>query len=172
MLRLFDRLYLLCIWISGISIFFMSLIIPWGVFTRYVLGTGSSWPEPVAVLLMVTFTFMGAAASYRAGSHIAVGMLTDALPPSLRKACAGFVHLCMVGICVFVMVWGGKLAMETMGQTLGDLPWMAVGWTYMPLPLGALMTLIFVLETVFWGPAHARAVVTFDHEGLSSAEAI
>ena len=80
MLRLFDRLYLLCIWISGISIFLMSLIIPWGVFTRYVLGTGSSWPEPVAVLLMVTFTFLGAAASYRAGSHIAVGMLTDSLP--------------------------------------------------------------------------------------------
>ena len=53
MLRLFDRLYLLCIWISGISIFLMSLIIPWGVFARYVLGTGSSWPEPVAVLLMV-----------------------------------------------------------------------------------------------------------------------
>jgi len=164
MLRLFDRLYLLCIWISGISIFFMSLIIPWGVFTRYVLGTGSSWPEPVAVLLMVTFTFLGAAASYRAGSHIAVGMLTDHFPEPL--------HLCMAGICVFVMVWGGKLAMETMGQTLGDLPWMAVGWTYMPLPLGALMTLVFVLEILFWGPAHERAVVVFDHEGPTSAEAI
>lgn len=85
MLRLFDRLYLLCIWISGISIFLMSLIIPWGVFARYVLGTGSSWPEPVAVLLMVTFTFLGAAASYRAGSHIAVGMLTDTLPKPLQK---------------------------------------------------------------------------------------
>lgn len=172
MLRLFDRLYLLCIWISGISIFLMSLIIPWGVFTRYVLGTGSSWPEPVAVLLMVTFTFMGAAASYRAGSHIAVGMLTDRLPEAVQKTCAALVHLCMAGICVFVMVWGGKLAMETMGQTLGDLPWMAVGWTYMPLPLGALMTLVFVLETLFWGPAHERAVVVFDHEGPTAAEAI
>jgi TRAP-type C4-dicarboxylate transport system permease small subunit len=127
MLRLFDRLYLLCIWISGISIFLMSLIIPWGVFARYVLGTGSSWPEPVAVLLMVTFTFLGAAASYRAGSHIAVGMLTDTLPKPLQKLCAAFVHLCMMGICIFVMVWGSKLSMETMGQTLGDLPWYG-GW--------------------------------------------
>jgi len=172
MLRLFDRLYLLCIWISGISIFLMSLIIPWGVFARYVLGTGSSWPEPVAVLLMVTFTFLGAAASYRAGSHIAVGMLTDTLPKPLQKLCAVFVHLCMMGICIFVMVWGSKLSMETMGQTLGDLPWLAVGWTYMPLPLGSLMTLIFVLAILFWGPAHERAVVVFDHEGPTSAEAI
>ncbi|MCE2782742.1 TRAP transporter small permease [Limnohabitans sp.] len=172
MLRLFDRLYLVCIWISGISIFVMSLIIPWGVFARYVLGTGSSWPEPVAVLLMVTFTFMGAAASYRAGAHIAVGMLTDHLPQPLQKKCATLVHFLMAGICIFVIVWGSKLSLQTMGQTLADLPWMAVGWTYMPLPLGALLTLVFVVEVLFWGPAHQRAVVVFDHEGPASVEAV
>src|SRR4051812_45343657 len=78
--RALDGFYLLCIWISGLAIAAMSLIIPWGVYARYVLGTGSSWPEPVAVLCMVTFTFFGAAAGYRAGAHIAVGMLTDRLP--------------------------------------------------------------------------------------------
>jgi TRAP-type C4-dicarboxylate transport system permease small subunit len=168
---LFDRLYLLCIWVSGLSIALMSLIIPWGVFARYVLGTGSSWPEPVAVLLMVTFTFLGAAASYRAGAHIAVGVLTDRLPGPLKKACAALVHVFMIGICLFVMVWGGKLVLGTMGQSLADLPWMAVGWTYLPLPVGALVTLVFVLEHVFWGPAHQRAVVTYDHEGPASVEA-
>ena len=59
----------------------MSLIVPWGVFTRYVLGTGSQWPEPIAILLMLVFTFIGAAAAYRAGAHIAVTMLTDRLSP-------------------------------------------------------------------------------------------
>ena len=79
-LSFLDRVYLACIWVSGISILVMSLIIPWGIYARYVLGSGSSWPEPVAVLLMVTFTFFGAAATYRAGGHIAVGMLTDRMP--------------------------------------------------------------------------------------------
>ena len=168
---LFDRLYLLCIWISGLSIALMSLIIPWGVFTRYVLGTGSNWPEPVAVLLMVTFTFMGAAASYRAGAHIAVGILTDRLPPGVQKLCASLVHLLMAGICIFVMVWGTKLVQGTMGQTLADLPWLPVGWTYLPLPLGSFITLLFVVELLIWGPAHQRAVVVFDHEGSHSVEA-
>jgi len=117
MLRFFDRLYLFCIWISGLSILAMSLIIPWGVFARYVLGTGSSWPEPVAVLLMVTFTFMGAAAGYRAGAHIAVGMLVDHLPAGVQKIGALMVHFLMLVICGFVVVWGGKLVMGTMGQT-------------------------------------------------------
>jgi TRAP-type C4-dicarboxylate transport system permease small subunit len=164
LLRPLDAVYLACIWVAGISILLMSLIIPWGVFARYVLGTGSHWPEPVAVLLMVSFTFLGAAASYRAGAHIAVGMLTDRLPPALRRQCELLVDALMVVICLFVMVWGMKLVFETMGQTLGDLPWLPVGLTYLPLPVGSFMTLIFVLEKAFFGSQSQRAVVTYDHE--------
>jgi TRAP-type C4-dicarboxylate transport system permease small subunit len=164
LMRPLDAVYLACIWVAGISILLMSLIIPWGVFARYVLGTGSHWPEPVAVLLMVSFTFLGAAASYRAGAHIAVGMLTDRLPPALRRQCELLVDALMVVICLFVMVWGMKLVLETMGQTLGDLPWLPVGLTYLPLPVGSFMTLIFVLEKAFFGSQSHRAVVTYDHE--------
>ena len=58
-----DVLYLACIWIAGMAIFGMSLIIPIGVFARYVLGFGAQWPEPIAILLMMVFTFIGAAVS-------------------------------------------------------------------------------------------------------------
>jgi hypothetical protein len=57
-------------------------------FSRYVLNRGESWPEPVAIICMVTFTFIGAAVGYRAGSHIAVNMLTDRLPETLKILCA------------------------------------------------------------------------------------
>lgn len=162
--RLMDAVYLACIWISGLSILLMSLIIPWGIFARYVLGAGSSWPEPVAVLLMVTFTFFGAAATYRAGGHIAVGMLTDRLPGPLRWACEKAVDVMMVGICLFVMAWGEKLSMEMMRQGLAELPWLPVGYTYLPLPIGSFLTLLFVLENAFLGSQAHRAVVTYDHE--------
>lgn len=171
--KLLDSVYLACIWVAGMSIAAMSLIIPWGVFARYVLGTGSHWPEPVAVLLMVTFTFIGAAAAYRAGAHIAVGMLTDRLPPQARWVCEKLVDLLMVAICLFVVIWGGKLALETMNQSLPDLPWMPVGLTYLPLPLGSLLTLVFVLEKTLLGTQQDRAVVRFDHEaGEVPAEAV
>ncbi|WP_396435734.1 TRAP transporter small permease [Limnohabitans sp.] len=172
MLRFFDGLYLACIWVSGLAILFMSLIIPWGVFARYVLGTGSSWPEPVAVLLMVTFTFMGAAAAYRAGGHIAVGMLVERLSVGMQKVLAQLVHWLMLVICVFVMLWGGKLVLGTMGQTLADLPWLAVGWTYLPLPVGAFLTLLFVFEVLVYGPAHERVVISIDRETSAPAQAV
>lgn len=171
--RLLDTVYLACIWISGLSIATMSLIIPWGVYARYVLGTGSNWPEPVAVLLMITFTFFGAAAGYRASAHIAVGMLTDRLPSGLRAVCEKLVDLLMVGISLFVIVWGSKLVLETMGQYLADLPWMPVGLTYSPLPVGSLFTLLFVLEKAFLGSQAHRDVVTYDHEKvLPTVEAL
>ena len=162
-LRGLDGFYLVCIWIAGLSIAAMSLVIPWGVYARYVLGTGSSWPEPVAVLLMMTFTFFGAAAGYRAGAHIAVGMLTDRLPSGLQHLLTRVVDVLMLGICIFVVGWGAKLCLETMGQSLADLPWMPVGLTYLPLPLGSLATLVFVLEKTLFGSQAGRAVVRFDH---------
>lgn len=159
-----DGLYLACIWIAGLSIFAMSLIIPVGVFARYVLGFGAQWPEPIAILLMVIFTFFGAAAAYRAGAHIAVAMITDRIPPVWQALCRHAVNLLMMAISLFMLVYGTKLCLETMGQTLADLPWLAVGLAYLPVPLGGLLTLAFVLETMVFGPQLERPVVRFDHQ--------
>ncbi len=168
--RALDKLYLVCIWIAAISVLLMSLIIPVGVFARYVLGFGAQWPEPIAILLMVIFTFFGAAAAFRAGSHIAVAMLTDRLPAALQWTCRKGVLLLMAVISLFMIVYGTQLCLETMGQTLASLPWMAVGWTYTPVPLGAVCTLLFVLEALVWGPQHDRAVVRFDAHDDEQAE--
>ena len=170
-LRLNDRLYLACIWVSGISIVVMSLIIPWGIYTRYVLGTGSQWPEPIAIQLMVLFTFLGAAASYRAGAHIAVAMMTDRLPPAWRAPLRGVVHVLMLAVAVFMVFYGTRLCLETWNQSIGQLPWMRVGLTYSPVPAGGFITALFVIEHMVWGSQHQRAVVTFDH-AVEEAKAI
>jgi TRAP-type C4-dicarboxylate transport system permease small subunit len=159
-----DKLYLACIWISGASIFVMSLIIPWGIFTRYVLGTGSQWPEPISILLMVVFTFFGAAAAYRAGAHIAVAMVTDRLHAAVKRPVAALVQVLMLVVAVFMTLYGFKLCMETWGQNIGEIPWMPVGATYLPVPLGGLVTLVFILEYMVLGSQARRDVVTFDHE--------
>lgn len=157
--RLLDRVYLASIWTAGAAILVMSFIIPWGVFTRYVLGSGSQWPEPIAILLMLVFTFIGAAASYRAGSHIAVTMLTDHLPAQLQKAAALLSDLLMVVICIFVVGYGAHLSRQTWGQSVAELPWLPVGATYLPLPIGGLLTLVFIVERIFFGAQTTRPIV-------------
>jgi len=46
-----DAAYLLCVVIAGVALVLISAVIPWGVFTRYVMNSAASWPEPTAVLL-------------------------------------------------------------------------------------------------------------------------
>jgi TRAP-type C4-dicarboxylate transport system permease small subunit len=165
-----DRLYAGCVWAAGIAIVVMCVIIPWGVFTRYVLGTGSRWPEPIAILLMVVFTFIGAAAAYRANAHIAVSMFTERLPPRLEALAAVLVDALMVLVCAFVAWYGGRLALQTMGQSVAELPWLPVGITYAALPLGSAITLLFVIERRLFGPQDQRPLVRYEDSPTPEAE--
>jgi len=157
--RWMDRLYLASVWVAGAAIFFMALIIPWGVFARYVLGTGAQWPEPIAILLMIVFSFIGAAAAYRANAHIGVTLLTERLPQGLRQLAGLLADLLVGSASLFVAWYGARLCILTMGQTISELPWLPVGVTYAALPLGSVVTLLFVLERRIYGLQDARPVV-------------
>ncbi|MEO8056874.1 MAG: TRAP transporter small permease [Burkholderiales bacterium] len=169
-IRLMDRLYLAGIWFAGFAIFLMTVIIPWGVFTRYVLGTGSQWPEPIAILLMMVFTFIGAACAYRAGGHIAVGMLTERLPVAVQRLAGFVVDLLMLAVCLFVAYYGTRLCIETWGQSISELSWLPVGLTYASLPLGSAITLLFVLERMVFGDQSHRAIVRYEEQLVEALE--
>lgn len=162
-LKLMDGIYRACIWISGISIIIMSLVIPWGVYARKVLNAGSAWPEPVAILCMVIFTFFGAAASYRANGHIAVAMLTDRLSAGTQRVLSHIVDVLMVAISLFMIYYGIGLCQITWNQSVDSLPALNVGLTYLPLPLGGVAILLFIIERIIAGPQNHRDIVTYDH---------
>src|SRR5438045_2643236 len=146
-------LYWACIWIAGASIVVMTLVIPWGVFTRYVLGTGSSWPEPLAIQLMMIFTFFGAAACYRASVHIAVALFKDMLPIMPRRVLAVIVDVLMALLAIFMIVWGFRLCRETWDSSIAEFPWLSVGLSYSPLPRGRIVTFLFIVEHMWCGAA-------------------
>lgn len=120
-LKWMDRLYLFAMAVAGISLLVMTIVIPIGIFSRYVLNRGESWPEPIAIICMVTFTFIGAAVSYRAGSHIAVNMLTDRLPASLQRVCARMVDLLMLLISGLMCWYSYWLCVEPVGAAGGGV---------------------------------------------------
>ncbi|HBX55844.1 TRAP transporter small permease [Pseudomonas sp. UBA2684] len=162
LLRINDVIYLACIWLAGLAVVTMALIIPWGIFARYILGSGAGWPEPVAILLMVVFTFIGAAASYRAGAHMAVTTLTDRMPDNWQPIITLFVQVLMAVICLFMTIWGTKLCIATWNQFMSTLPTLRVGVSYAPIPIGGAITLIFILERLFFGDQSHRRAVNFE----------
>ena len=157
--RALDQLYLFCIVISAIALLIMTLIIPYGVFTRYVLNSASAWPEPLSVLMMIVFSFFGGAACYRANSHISVMLLSDLLPVTWRPKLALVAELAMAVTAAFMLVWGWGLAMTLWHQVVGEFPFLSVGITYLPIPIGGLITLIFIAERIFIGPPPPDSIV-------------
>ena len=146
-----QRLYLACIVLSGLAMVAITLIIPSGVFMRYVMNDPLQWPEPAAVIMMVFFSFVGGAAVYRANQQIAVEALMRAVGPRSRTAMQRGVHACMLLIAAFMLVYGVHLCRITGGNTVAEFPWLSVGIVYMPIPLGGLLTLLFIVEKIWLG---------------------
>jgi len=157
-----ERLYLACIVVSAAALVAITLVIPYGVFMRYVMNSASSWPEPFSVLAMVLFSFVGGAAAYRANVHIAVQMLTDAVPARARRALLLLADLAMVATALFMMVYGTQLVRATWNQTIAEFPTLSVGITYLPIPVGGLFTLLFIIERLWLGMPPPTSVMYRD----------
>jgi TRAP-type C4-dicarboxylate transport system permease small subunit len=156
---LMDALYAACVAIAGTALVLISAVIPWAVYTRYVLNRAASWPEPMAVLLMIVLTFFGAAACYRAGLHMRVSFFVSLLPPHLQRATAFVVELLMALVALFMIDWGAKLVAATWQNSIADFPALSVGVTYLPIPLGGAILFCFVIERLVFGPPPARRAV-------------
>jgi len=150
--RAMDLLYLLCVIVGSIALVLISAIIPWAVFTRYVLNSAASWPEPLAVLLTIVLTFIGAAACFRARMHMRVTVLVNLLPPIGQRIVNLLAEGVMAAMCVFMVIWGERLVATTWYQSIAEFPFLSVGVTYLPIPVGGAITLLFVIERVLIGP--------------------
>src|SRR3954469_7774370 len=146
-----DAAYLVCVVIAGIALVLISAVIPWGVYTRYILNSAASWPEPTAVLLTIWLTFFGAAACYRLGLHMNVSIGVDMLPDRIRPVVDLMVELVMGIILGFIFYYGIGLVQATWYNTVADFPWLSVGITYLPIPVGSALTLLFIIEHVTIG---------------------
>ncbi len=157
-----EALYLACIVLSGCALVAITLIIPLGVFMRYVMNDPLAWPEPASVVMMVMFSFLGGAAVYRANVHVAVQALLNAVSPKVRGLMLWGVDACMAVTALFMIGYGVHLCLITRHQTMAEFPALSVGIVYAPIPLAGLLTLLFLIERVWLGPAPKTSVMYSD----------
>ena len=70
----------------------------------------------------------------------------------IKSTRSGLIYaLLMASIAVFMIVWGESLVEFTWYNTIGDFPSLSVGVTYLPIPIGGVCLLLFVIERIFLG---------------------
>lgn len=82
--RLLDGLAALLLRVAGAGLVLLIAIFGWLVWGRYVRNDTPTWVEQVSLLLVVTISFLGAAAGVRTGSHLSVTLFRDAAGPRFR----------------------------------------------------------------------------------------
>ena len=144
--RLMDAIHRACVVVAGACLVVITLIIPWGVFTRYVLNSASSWPEPMAVLLMIVLSFLSAVVCYREYLHIGVGIVPAMLGDRAKAARGWVIEACMMATNLFLLWYGLKLVRTTWNQSIAEFPMVSVGLSYIPVPLAGAITALFIIE--------------------------
>ncbi|MGF1658408.1 MAG: TRAP transporter small permease [Rubrimonas sp.] len=145
--RAFGVVARIALWIAGTCLVLMTAFVAWQVFARYVLGQPQTWTEPLAVLLMGWFIFLGAAVGTRDGYHLSFDVLLSVLPLRVGAVFQTISDV-VVGCFGAGMVWfGGELMVGTWGAPMPTLG-LPTGFALVPVVLGGVMVTLFSIERV------------------------
>jgi TRAP-type C4-dicarboxylate transport system permease small subunit len=155
---LLHRLSTVALWIAGVGLVAMTAATAWQVFARYVLNDSPSWTEPVALILMGWFIFLGAAAGVREDTHLGFDILVSVAPAALANAMRLLSDLAVIVFGAGMVFFGWQLAAGTWSATIPvlRLPGSA---EYFSIILGGLLIALFGLEKLLrrlagMAPAH------------------
>jgi TRAP-type C4-dicarboxylate transport system permease small subunit len=88
---------------------------------------------------------------YREHLHIGVGLLPAALDERSKAVLGWLIEICMLGTNLFMLWYGIKLVQVTWHQSIAEFPLVSVGVSYLPLPIGGLITVLFIVERLMIG---------------------
>ncbi len=135
----------------------MVLNVSWQVFTRFVLGTPSSFTEEAARYMMIWAGLLGAAYAAGQRAHLALDLLTANLTGARKRASEVFIHLSALAFSIGVLLLGGGRLVWiqlSLGQQSAALQW-KLGYIYLAVPVAgafiALYSILGLIETLRGG---------------------
>jgi TRAP-type C4-dicarboxylate transport system permease small subunit len=135
----------------------MVLNVTWQVFTRFVLGTPSSFTEEAARYMMIWAGLLGAAYAAGQKAHLALDLLTANLTGARKRASEVFIHLSALAFSIGVLVLGGGRLVWiqlSLGQQSAALQW-KLGYIYLAVPVAgafiAVYSILGLIETLRGG---------------------
>jgi len=139
-----DIIAAFCRFLTGLSLVVLTVIFGWLVYGRYILNATPTWVEQVALLLVMTIAFIGAAVGVHENTHLSVTMLRTSGPSRLRVIWVTLSDILMAGFGALMLWFGTKLTMFKWGSMI-PLINVPEGMRSLPLTIGGGLILLFSL---------------------------
>lgn len=137
----------LLIGLSATGLIAMTIIVAWQVFGRYVLNSSPSWSEQAALVLIIWFVSLAAAAGVREGFHIRIVSIEEASAPGVRRLLQLTANA-VVALCGFAMLlWGSELVSRTWSHGIPSLG-IPRGLSYLGIPIAGALIMLFAAERI------------------------
>ena len=135
-------------WILITLLSVMTLVVLWGIFTRYFLSDQASWSEELARFLLIWISLLGAAYVSGIRKHLSIDLLESYLSPIRQRRLKRFVSTLIILFSITVMILGGlRLIFITnvLGQTSAALH-IPMYLVYTIIPVSGLIIVIYEIS--------------------------
>lgn len=94
--------------LSCLALAFIVLSVCWAVVTRYITATPATWAGEISAAAFAWLIFIGSAAGFKRGLHVAIDMLVDSLPRPASRLILMAVDVTMFAFCLYIsfVSWG------------------------------------------------------------------
>lgn len=126
----------------------MVINVLWQVFTRYVVGTPSSFTDELARYLMIWIGVLGAAYVSGRNMHVAIDVIPSRSSNKTQKKLKSIVYILIVLFAFFAMVIGGiRLVYITylLGQQSPALQ-IPLAYVYLVIPISGLLIMFYKMS--------------------------
>ena len=128
---------------AGISLVALIIATFSGVIMRYFFNNPYTWLEEFQLWSFLWLVFFGSGAAFRSGSHVAIDIIVDLMPPMLKKAVEVFAYIVVIVVLSYFTFHGSNLVgqMAATGRTTNILkiPYPII---YSALPIGCVLMMI------------------------------
>ena len=131
-----------------LALAFMCGIVATNVFCRFVLNFSLSWGDELAQILLVWFTFLGAAVGVRDKVHYKFDYLVRAMPGRSKKYLILFSELAVILTSVGLLYWSTKVTISIRHWIMPATE-ISRALVYGACPVGTFFLLIYALRNFF-----------------------
>lgn len=142
-----DRMADLLVKGAAAGLLLVTAVIGWQVFGRFVLQSSPSWTEQAALLLMIWYVFLAAAAGVWERFHIRIEILEQSWTPQNRRRLRIAIHALVALMGVVLLVYGAMLAWDVRVHVIPSLG-ISRAWAYVVIPFAGLLIALFSLARI------------------------